>query len=216
MSDLFASLQRDASPVEVLATGVSLLHGLASAQADILQQSIELVAQQSPYRQLMTPGGLKMSVTTTCCGELGWHSDEYGYRYVRKDPLTNLAWPAIPESFLKLATQAAELAGFENFKPDSCLINRYVPGTKMSLHQDKNERDFSAPIVSVSLGLSAIFQFGGLSRSDPVSKLQLHHGDVLVWGAEARLRFHGVLPLGQGQHPGWGAQRINLTFRRAG
>lgn len=216
MSDLFAQLKHDDSPVEMLDAGISLLHGFAADQADVLRQGIDLVAKQSPYRQLITPGGLKMSVTTTSCGELGWHSDQYGYRYVRKDPLTNLAWPAIPDTFYRLAVQAAMLAGFEKFKPDACLINRYTPGTKMSLHQDKNERDYSAPIVSVSLGLNAIFQFGGLTRSDPVSKLELHHGDVLVWGAQARLRFHGVLPLGQGQHPGWGAQRINLTFRQAG
>lgn len=216
MSDLFANLNQGSSDVEVLDSGIVLLHRFAQDQAQALRHAIELIAQQAPYRQLITPGGLKMSVTTTSCGEFGWHSDEYGYRYVRQDPLTGQFWPEMPELFLKLATQAAELSGFNGFKPDACLLNRYLPGNKMSLHQDKNERDFSAPIVSVSLGQSAVFQFGGLSRSDPVSKLQLHHGDVLVWGGQARLRFHGVMPIGHGSFPGWGEQRINLTFRKAG
>lgn len=216
MADLFSTSNQASSDVEVLDSGVMLLQGFVLNQADTLKTEIDMIATQSPYRQLITPGGLKMSVTTTSCGELGWHSDEYGYRYVREDPLTDRPWPAMPDTFLEIAHRAAQLCGFQNFKPDACLINRYLSGNKMSLHQDKNERDFSAPIVSISLGLPAIFQFGGLNRSDPVAKLKLHHGDVLVWGGASRLRFHGVLPLGQGTHSVWGNQRINLTFRRAG
>lgn len=216
MSDLFSDANHAQPGVEILDSGVVLLHGFALQQSESLKREINKIDQQSPYRQLTTPGGLKMSVTTTSCGDLGWHSDEYGYRYVRRDPISDLPWPKMPDSFLQLASCAAAKAGFDHYKPDACLINRYMPGNKMSLHQDKNELDFSAPIVSVSLGLPAVFMFGGLRRSDPVSKLLLHHGDVLVWGGPARLRFHGVMSLGQGHDPAWGSQRINLTFRKAG
>jgi alkylated DNA repair protein (DNA oxidative demethylase) len=157
-----------------------------------------------------------MSVAMTNCGALGWVSDRKGYRYAAADPETGLAWPAMPEAFRKLARTAAAAGGYPGFEPDACLINRYVPGAKMSLHQDRDERDFAAPLVSVSLGLPAVFQFGGLSRKDPVRRVGLEHGDVVVWGGESRLFFHGVMPLKEGVHPLAGACRINLTFRRAG
>lgn len=216
MADLFSSLNEDAVRIEPLDAGVTLLHGFALEQATDLFDGINSVIQRAPYRQLTTPGGFVMSVDTTSCGTLGWFSDHEGYRYVARDPATHLPWPAMPQSFLRLASQAASMAGFEHFTPDACLINRYLPGAKMSLHQDKNERDFSQPIVSVSLGLPATFLFGGLERSDPVKHLDLQHGDVLVWGGAARLRFHGVMTIKPSRDSLPDMQRINLTFRLAG
>jgi len=165
---------------------------------------------------MVTPGGYRMSVAMTNCGPLGWVSDRSGYRYAPMDPLTGRAWPAMPGSFAALAKKAAEECGFAAFEPDACLVNQYEPGAKLSLHQDRDERDFSAPIVSVSLGLPAVFQFGGLRRRDALRRVPLHHGDVVVWGGPARLVYHGVLPLKEGTHPAMGARRVNLTFRRAG
>jgi len=216
MSDLFSSAGHDEPWIEMLGAGVGLLHGFAREQAPVLYKEITAISEHSAYRHLSTPGGFVMSVETTSCGDRGWFSDHFGYRYVTRDPVSGEPWPSMPESFLTLATTAAAAAGFEKFVPDACLINRYAPGAKMSLHQDKNERDFSAPIVSVSLGLPATFMFGGNLRSDPVKYLDLLHGDVLVWGGESRIRFHGVMPIAAGQHSLCGAQRINLTFRLAG
>ncbi|MCK6388984.1 MAG: alpha-ketoglutarate-dependent dioxygenase AlkB, partial [Zoogloea sp.] len=132
------------------------------------------------------------------------------------DPDSGQPWPAMPAVLQALATDSAARAGFANFVPDACLINRYAPGARMALHQDRDEADFSQPIVSLSLGLPAIFLFGGLERSDKPARLPLAHGDVLVWGGPARLRFHGVLPVKDGAHPATGACRLNLTFRKAG
>lgn len=216
MADLFSGLNDSPDRSEQLGPGVVLLHGFALQKAQALMAVIEQISQAAPFRHLSTPGGHQMSVATTCCGKLGWFSDQYGYRYVAKDPATQLAWPDMPEVFSTLASTAALAAGYENFEPDSCLINRYLPGAKMSLHQDRNERDFSAPIVSVSLGLPAVFLFGGEQRSDSVKHLSLLHGDVLVWGGVSRLRFHGVMPIANDIAPGWGPYRMNLTFRLAG
>lgn len=157
-----------------------------------------------------------MSVAMTNCGALGWVTDERGYRYAHHDPLLDAAWPAMPESFQSIATRAAAQAGFANFHPDACLINRYEVEARMTLHQDKNEHDYTAPIVSVSLGLPVVFQFGGATRKDRTTRVTLHHGDVVVWGGDSRLNFHGVLPLKEGHHPLVGARRFNLTFRKAG
>lgn len=162
----------------------------------------------------MTPGGQRMSVLTTCCGKFGWISDRKGYRYETLDPVSALPWPDMPETFRYIAQEAANVAGFRDFEPDTCLINQYSPGAKMGLHQDKDEHDFSQPIVSVSLGLPATFLFGGLRRSDKTYRLLLRHGDVVVWGGVDRLRFHGVLPVVDGHHPLTGNRRINLTLRR--
>ncbi len=216
MADLFSSSDPGQPWTEQLDRGVSLLHGFAAEQAQDLYEEILSISEHSAYRHLTTPGGFVMSVQTTSCGTRGWFSDRDGYRYVTKDPESDAPWPGMSALFLSLASSAAAAAGFEGFVPDACLINRYVPGAKMSLHQDKNERDFNAPIVSVSLGLPATFLFGGLARSDPVKHLDLLHGDVLVWGGESRLRFHGVMPVSPGYHPLIGGQRINLTFRLAG
>ena len=179
------------------------------------------IAAAAPFRHMTTPGGFVMSVEMTNCGALGWVSDRTGYRYDATDPLSGRAWPAMPAHFFKLASQAAAEAGYKDFSPDGCLINRYQPGAKMSLHQDKNEQDFDQPIVSLSLGLPATFLFGGLNRADKAQRIELMHGDVLVWGGPDRLRYHGILPLKEGQplfsnEAELGGCRINLTFRRAG
>ena len=198
-----------------LADGAVWLPGFALAQDRALLAAVEVITAAAPFRHLETPGGLRMSVAMSNCGDCGWVSDRRGYRYDSRDPLSGAPWPAMPSLFRDLARNAAAAAGFDGFAPDACLINRYLPGTRLSLHQDRDEQDLSAPIVSVSLGLPAIFQFGGLSRSDKVQRLPLGHGDVVVWGGPSRLRFHGVLALKAGVHPLLGSQRINLTFRRA-
>lgn len=198
-----------------LADGAVWLPGFALAQDRALVAAVEVITAAAPFRHLETPGGLRMSVAMSNCGDCGWVSDRRGYRYDSLDPLSGRPWPAMPTLFRELAGDAAAAAGFAGFEPDACLINRYRPGTRLSLHQDRDEQDFSAPIVSVSLGLPAVFQIGGPKRADPVQRLPLAHGDVVVWGGPSRLRFHGVLPLKAGHHPLLGAQRINLTFRRA-
>jgi alkylated DNA repair protein (DNA oxidative demethylase) len=192
-----------------------LLRGFADPiEADLLADLRAIVAQ-APFRQMFTPGGHQMSVAMTNCGDLGWVTDRTGYRYDGNDPETGKPWPAMPASFRDLAERASAAAGFEAFWPDACLINRYQPGARMSLHQDKDEEDFGAPIVSVSLGLPATFLFGGLKRSDKPRRFRLEHGDIVVWGGPARLVYHGVAPLADGEHAVLGRQRINLTFRKA-
>lgn len=193
-----------------------VLRGFALPWLDRLLPALEEVLLAAPFRQMITPGGFTMSVGLSSCGTLGWTTDRTGYRYTHTDPQTARPWPEMPALFLELAQAAALEAGFRDFMPDSCLINRYVPGAKMSLHQDKNERDYSAPIVSVSLGLPAMFLFGGHARSDKSQRVPLFHGDIVVWGGVDRLRYHGILPLKDGQHSRLGAQRINFTFRTAG
>ena len=198
-----------------LAPGATLLRGFAAADAMALLADLQGVLAAAPLRQMVTPGGFRMSVWMTNCGALGWVSDRTGYRYDATDPDTGRRWPALPASFLTLAMRAAAAAGFDHFEPDACLVNRYAPGARLTLHQDRNERDFSQPIVSVSLGLPAVFLFGGGSRRDPVARVPLAHGDVVVWGGPARLRYHAVLALKEGQHVATGRCRINLTLRRA-
>jgi alkylated DNA repair protein (DNA oxidative demethylase) len=199
-----------------IAPGAVLLRGFARAQEAVLLQALEEVVAHSPARHLQTPGGYTMSVETTSCGTLGWVSDRHGYRYSTTNPATRAPWPALPDCFATLAQAAAVEAGYPGFAPDACLINQYAPGAKMSLHQDKDERDLRAPIVSVSLGLPCVFQFGGLQRNAPTQRLRLVHGDVVVWGGPTRLAFHGVLPLAEGHHPLLGRRRVNLTLRQAG
>ncbi|HEX6707771.1 MAG TPA: DNA oxidative demethylase AlkB [Albitalea sp.] len=200
---------------EALAAGAVVLRGFAEPFAAELLADLDRLLVQSPWRHMTTPGGYRMSVAMTNCGPWGWVSDPTGYRYDALDPLTGHAWPAMPASFLAVATGAASAAGFEGFVPDACLVNRYEAGAKLSLHQDKDEQDHSAPIVSVSLGMPAVFLFGGRRRAEAVQRVPLAHGDVAVWGGPARLSYHGVLPLKPGQHASTGACRINLTFRRA-
>ncbi len=180
-----------------------------------LLEALAAVVDDAPFRHMVTPGGHRMSVAMTNCGTAGWVTDRTGYRYDLADPESGQSWPGMPDAFADLARRAAARAGFPGFEADACLVNRYEPGARLSLHQDKNERGLDAPIVSVSLGLPATFLFGGLRRSDPARRIALRHGDVVVWGGPARLAFHGVLPLADGEHPVLGRQRINLTFRRA-
>ncbi len=212
-ADLFAEAALPARPI---GPGAIVLPGFALACVDHLVPVIEALAQADAFRNMVTPGGLTMSVAMTNLGTLGWITDRRGYRYARTDPRSGQPWPAMPEAFDRLARDAAAVAGFEGFASDACLVNRYLAGNRMALHQDKDELDFSAPIVSVSLGLPAVFLFGGELRTDKPLKVPLTHGDVVVWGGASRLRFHGVMPLKDGMHARLGAQRINLTFRKAG
>ena len=214
MADLFACFPEVYAPREEMAEGAVLLRGfLGDSEAGLLAALRDIVAE-APFRRMFTPGGHQMSVAMTNCGSAGWVTDRTGYRYGPDDPETGRPWPAMPPLLHELAGRAAEDGGFSGFAPDVCLINRYVPGAKMSLHQDKDELDFGAPIVSVSLGLPAIFMFGGLKRSDKPRRFRLEHGDAAVWGGPSRLFFHGVAPLAEGAHPVFGPQRLNLTFRK--
>jgi len=214
-ADLFASVPDVRPSQELMAERAVLLRGFARPVESDLIAALRVVVEQAPFRHMLTPGGHQMSVAMTNCGNVGWVTDPSGYRYDGVDPCSAKPWPAMPPSFRELAARAADRAGFDGFSPDACLINRYQPGARMSLHQDKDETDFGAPIVSVSLGLSAIFLFGGLQRSDKPRRFRLEHGDIAVWGGPARLKFHGVAPLADGEHALLGRQRINLTFRRA-
>ncbi|ATB50070.1 DNA oxidative demethylase AlkB [Corallococcus macrosporus] len=213
--DLFDNLGGTGPREEALGLGARVLRGFALAQAGALLRAVQDVTNASPFRHMETPGGFRMSVAMTSCGAWGWVTDRTGYRYDAVDPVQGRPWPDMPAVFLQLAQTAAAKVGFAGFTPDACLVNRYEPGAKMSLHQDKDERDFSAPIVSVSLGLPAVFLFGGAERSDKPERVRLSHGDVVVWGGPDRLRYHGVMPLKAGHHPLLGAHRINLTFRKA-
>ena len=208
-SDATTANPRPCSPARAASTAAF------RADADVaLLQAVESVIAQAPLRHMQTPGGYTMSVATTSCGALGWVSDPHGYRYAAHDPHTDQPWPAMPDCLLTLAQAAAAEAGYANFLPEACLINQYVPGAKLSLHQDKDEKDLSAPIVSVSLGLSAVFLFGTPVRKDRPQRYRLVHGDVVVWGGPSRLRFHGVLPVADGTHALVGRRRLNLTFRK--
>ena len=214
MNDLFE--HETTGEFERIGAGAMVLRGFALPFVPELLRGVDALAQQVDFRKPITPGGFTMSAASINCGVLGWTSDRHGYKYRSVDPTSGQPWPAMPPSFSALATQAADAAGYPHFEPDACLVNQYVPGARMSLHQDKNERDFDAPIVSVSLGISAMFLFGGLTRTDKTTKIPLFHGDVVVWGGVDRLRFHGVMPIKDHPHSLLGSQRINLTFRRAG
>jgi alkylated DNA repair protein (DNA oxidative demethylase) len=210
------SLFDDVAPArEAIGEGAVLLRGFASDAARHLMNDVETIVAAAPFRHMVTPGGYRMSVEMTNCGQAGWVSDAKGYRYDAGDPLSGAAWPAMPSSFRQLAADAALEAGYEGFAADACLINRYEPGARLTLHQDRNERDYSAPIVSVSLGLAAVFLFGGASRKDRPRRMRLESGDVVVWGGATRLAYHGIASLKDGEHPLTGRCRINLTFRKA-
>ena len=200
---------------ERLGPGAVVLRGFALDDESALLAALEGVTSQAPFRNMVTPGGFRMSVAMTNCGPWGWVTDRTGYRYSTVDPDTGRAWPRLSSAFLRLAIGAGSAAGFDAFVPDACLVNRYLPGARLSLHQDRDERDYDAPIVSVSLGLPAVFLFGGTKRADKTRRVPVEHGDVVVWGGPDRLRYHGVAPLKDGTHALLGAQRINLTFRKA-
>lgn len=211
--DLLAGLA--APSAEALADGAVLLRGFALPDAPALLSAIEEISRAAPFRHLVTSGGLRMSVAMTNCGAVGWVSDRRGYRYDPADPETGRSWPVMPEAFRALAARAASAAGFMGFEPEACLVNRYAPGARLTLHQDRDENNLAHPIVSVSLGVPAIFLFGGLARRDRPRRVRLEHGDVAVWGGSSRLAFHGVDTLKPGFHPLTADYRYNLTFRRA-
>ncbi|MCG5261822.1 DNA oxidative demethylase AlkB [Cupriavidus gilardii] len=218
--DLFDNLpdshSRGGEHSEAIGPGAVVLRGFALSRAAALHDAIAQIQAEAPFRHLVTPGGFRMSVAMTNCGTLGWVSDARGYRYDRIDPDSSRPWPAMPTDFAEIAREAAAAAGYPDFAPDACLINRYTPGTRLSLHQDRNERDLRAPIVSVSLGLPAVFLFGGAQRADRPARVRMAHGDIAVWGGPSRLYYHGIAPLADGSHPLIGALRLNLTFRKAG
>jgi DNA oxidative demethylase len=214
-ADLFDNEARSDAQVEPLADGAVLLRGFASFEASAVMEALQGILLAAPFRHMVTPGGFRMSVAMTNCGRAGWITDRRGYRYEPLDPTTGRPWPPLPELFLRLATRAAAQGGFARFEPDACLINRYEPGTRLSLHQDRNERNLAAPIVSVSLGLPATFLFGGLRRAVRPRRVRLESGDIAVWGGPARLAFHGIEPLADGDDQLTGRCRINLTLRQA-
>jgi len=201
--------------VEAIEPGAVLLRGFAAREEAVLVAAVERIAAAAPFRHMVTPGGFRMSAAMTNCGDAGWVTDRTGYHYDAHDPESGAPWPAMPREFAELAARAAEAAGFDGFAPDACLVNRYEPGARLTLHQDRNERDFAAPIVSVSLGLPAVFLWGGRKRSDRPRRIPLASGDVVVWGGPARLVFHGVAELAEDTHPLTGRARINLTLRKA-
>jgi len=211
ISDLFADQKQSIQ----LAPGAVLLEGFALPDEAEILAAINGVIDAAPLRHMVAPNGYSMSVAMTNCGDAGWVSDRKGYRYERNDPQTGKPWPEIPGVLMKLAQRTASEAGYHNYLPDVCLINSYVPGTKLALHQDNDEVDFFAPIVSVSLGLPTTFLFGGLTRREKPQKIPLRHGDVFVFGGQSRMAFHGIAPLKEGNHPLLGTRRINLTFRKA-
>lgn len=202
--------------IETITDDAVVLRQFLAGRSDELFAAIKSVEDKAPFRQMKTAGGFTMSAALTSCGDYGWISDRNGYRYSTLDPDSGLTWPAMHPVLFEVAQQCADRAGYKDFKPDACLINQYSPGSKMSLHQDKDEQDFTAPIVSVSLGVPATFLFGGPHRSDPTIKVPVTHGDVVVWGGSSRLFFHGVSPIKHAYHPFWGESRINITFRVAG
>jgi alkylated DNA repair protein (DNA oxidative demethylase) len=215
MNTLFEELAEPESWIEDLGPGTAILRGMARDDETEIMAALFAVAAKSPFRHMVTPRGFRMSVAMTNCGSFGWVTDRKGYRYASVDPQTDRPWPAMPKVFMDLARKAATKAGFPSFVADACLVNRYEPGARLTLHQDKNEKDFDQPIVSVSLGLPAVFLFGGIERSDKTARIAVSHGDVIVWGGPARLRYHGVNPLKEGCHPIAGGYRFNLTFRKA-
>jgi alkylated DNA repair protein (DNA oxidative demethylase) len=214
-ADLFADSPDTDRRNEPLAPGAMVLRAFVLDDAACLVELIGALAAVSPFRHLVTPGGHTMSVAMTNAGSVGWVSDARGYRYAPVDPLTGQPWPAMPGLFMRIAAAAAAEAGFASFVPDACLINRYVTGSRLTLHQDRNEKRDSEPIVSVSLGVPAMFQFGGQGRGVPPLKIPLVNGDVVVWGGPSRMNYHGVLPLKASHHPLTGMDRLNLTFRSA-
>ena len=215
MTDLFGDDRVDEPRRADVAPGAVLLRGWGLSLETEILAAVDAIVGEAPFRRMVTPGGFQMSVAMTNCGNAGWVTDRKGYRYTSNDPETGRPWPKMPSVFHRLATEAAEEAGYPSFVTDACLINLYEPGTRLSLHQDRNERDFAQPVVSVSLGLPATFQFGGPKRNDPPRRIPLRHGDVVVWGGATRLNYHGVLALKDGIHPTLGRMRLNLTLRKA-
>lgn len=204
----------DTRPMRInVEKGAVLLRAFATPRGTEFLQALEHVAKQAPFRHMHTPGGGCMSAAMTSCGTLGWVSSLQGYAYTTQDPISQQAWPAMPACLLALAQSAAHAAGYDHFTPNACLLNCYQNGSHMGLHQDRDEHDTTQPIVSLSLGRSGLFLWGGPTRRDRVRTLTLEHGDVLVWGGPARLHYHGLKGLGPSAHPLTGWTRFNITFR---
>ena len=209
-NDLFSPI---APEIEELRPGIFLFRSHVNVEE--FMKVVTSTAEKIPFRQMITPGGKKINVSVTSMGENGWYSDRRGYRYERIDPVTGNEWPKMPKDIETIISNAAKKAGFENFFPDSCLINCYKPGVGLTAHVDKDEIDFSQPIVSVSLGVSAVFQIFGENRNGKVMNIPLHSGDLLIFGGPARKFYHGVRKIKVQSHPLTGNLRFNLTFRRA-
>lgn len=213
MRDLFED--EESSHAVAMGESAFVLPGFALPEQQLLIEGLADLEARSPFRHMVTPNGFTMSLALINCGKFGWTSSRLGYRYMQVDPVTGEPWPEMPEGFALLANQAAQAAGFDNFEPNACVINRYLPGAKLSLHQDKHERNMRHPVVTISLGMTATFLFGGNERGDRTLRTELHHGDAAVWGRGDRLRYHGVLPLGDKPHPIMGSRRFSITFRKA-
>ena len=209
-NDLFSTI---APEIEELFPGVFLFRSYVNEQ-DFMEAVIS-TTKKIPFRHMITPGGKKINVSGTSMGDCGWYSDRRGYRYERIDPITGNNWPKIPKNISSVVSNAAKKVGFGGFIPDSCFINCYKPGVALTAHIDQDEVDFSQPIVSVSLGVSAIFQIFGEKRNGKVINIPLHSGDLLIFGGTARKFYHGVKKLKDQTHPLTNNLRINLTFRRA-
>ncbi len=208
MSDLFAT--NSTAPLEIQ-RDIFLLRTQTNLKECLPE--IRRVVQQAPFRYMKTPGGKRLHISMTNCGELGWISESCGYRYARHDPSNGERWPKMPQLFKSLAQKAAEQCGFNAFKPNACLINHYKQGDELTSHQDKNEPDMTQPIVSVSLGMSAHFQIYGDNRHNKAQVIELYDGDVMVWGRTARLMYHGVKTSKSIPHAELGFHRFNLTMR---
>jgi len=210
MSDLFSATRHE---FEEIYPDIYVLPQFVDPTVLLLE--VDKVIAQAPFRKMMTPMGHYTGVALSNCGEYGWTSDLQGYRYSKQDPQTGNFWPPLPESYLNLAKRAASKAGFNNFEPDACLINRYKLGDKLGSHQDKNEKDFAQPIVSVSIGLSAVFQIFGETRAGVKVEYLLQSGDVMVWGRKSRLAYHGIRTIKVDTLNPKLTQRINITFRKS-
>lgn len=213
--DLFGGVTFEEAAREPLGDGAVVLRGFARTDRARLLDAVRAIAAAAPFRHMVVRGGRRMSVAMTSCGSVGWVTDESGYRYDRLDPATGRPWPPLPDLFLALAARAAHQAGFRGYEPDSCLLNEYASGTRLSLHRDADERDFTQPIVSVSLGIPGVLLWGGLARGNTTRRVRLESGDVVVWGGPARLVYHGVESVAEDVDPLAGSRRFNLTFRKA-
>lgn len=211
--DLFPETLRDPD----LAEGLFLHRGaITPDDQTILVRDIAQVADFAPFRHPRTPGGHPTSAAMTNAGQAGWWSDRQGYRYLIHQPDSDRPWPSMPASFHAAVEVGTRGTPWPDFSPDACLINFYGAAAKMGLHQDKDERDFTQPIVTVSLGDAADFLVGGFARTDKTAVVRLHSGDVLVMGGPSRMRFHGVRRIHTGTSPLSALHgRYSLTFRKA-
>jgi len=207
--NLFSQLVAEPTHEEIF-PGAVLMRSLALPQDNEFFTAAEAIIAARPLHHTTTPSGLPMGVMVTDCGD----SRAFANRWDTANPERMRLWPPMPPLLRDFAIRCAVRSGFPQFRPDACHINRYQAGTKLGLHQDRHECDWTQPIVSLSFGLECIFLLGGLQRTDKPRRILLEHGDVIVWGGPSRMRFHGVQPLKPGHHPLTGPYRYNLTFRK--